>query len=196
MLSPIFLAILFILTLNGATAKDCPANPENQASLGGHCYFPSYMDSASKKTIYKEDSCFDEWSAKKCNWNWNEARAKCQSYSKLNNGWTYDLISIQSQEEYDLVVNGPNGNNWDSDVYGKWKKSFATWIGLNDMDTEGQFKWTDGQELGEFTKWASGEPNDHGNGEDCVVLENKLKGWNDRNCNDPLTFVCEGVPKK
>merc|ERR1712126_87371 len=97
MLSPIFLAILFILTLNGATAKDCPANPENQASLGGHCYFPSYMDSASKKTIYKEDSCFDDWSAKKCNWNWDEARAKCQSYSKVNNGWTYDLISIQSR---------------------------------------------------------------------------------------------------
>jgi len=186
------------MALNGVTAKDCPANPANQASLGGHCYFPSYMDKGSKKTIYKEDSCFDDWTAKKCNWNWNEAKAKCKSYS--NNDWTYDLISIQSQEEYDLAVNGPKvdgqkGNNWDSDVYGKYKKSFAIWIGLNDMDNEGQFKWSDGQELGKYTKWAKGEPNDHGNDEDCVVLEIKLDGWNDRNCNEPLTFVCEGVPK-
>ena len=117
------------------------------------------MDKESKKTIYKENSCLEKFDRKKCNWNWNEAKAKCQSFS--NNDWTYDLISIQSQEEYDLVVNGPKGNNWDSDVYSKWKDYFAIWIGLNDKDTEGQFKWSDGQELGKFTKWAKGEPNDH-----------------------------------
>ena len=30
--------------------------------------------------------------------------------------------------------------------------------------------------------------------EDCVALEIKLNGWNDRPCSDSLTFVCEGVP--
>ena len=117
------------------------------------------MDKASKKTIYKEDDCFDNPDINRCNWNWNEAKQKCRSYSTDN--WIYDLISIQSQEEYDLVVNGPKGNNWDSDVYIEFKNFFAIWIGLNDTDTEGQFKWSDGQELGKFTKWAKGEPNDH-----------------------------------
>ena len=117
------------------------------------------MDKKSKKTIYKDKDCLEKFNAKKCNWNWNEARAKCDSFS--NSDWKYDLISIQSQEEYDLVVNGPKGNNWDSDVYNEFKRYFAIWIGLNDKDTEGQFKWSDGQELGKFTKWAKGEPNDH-----------------------------------
>ena len=158
MFIPVFYNLIFLINKSQLNI-DCLANPANQVSLGGHCYFPSYMDAESKKTIYKEDSCFDDWSAKKCNWNWNEAKEKCQSYS--NNDWRYDLISIQSQEEYDLVVNGPKGNNWDSDVYGKWEESFASWIGLNDKDTDGTFKWSDGQEMGNFTKWAQGEPNDH-----------------------------------
>ena len=132
---------------------DCP---ENHVHFGGHCYIPSFLDKASRKTIYKDDDCFDNHDNNRCNWNWSEAKEKCRSYS--TNNWKYDLISIQSQEEYDLVVNGPNGNDWDSDIYSQWKQSFAIWIGLNDADTEGQFKWSDGQGLS-FTKWAESEPN-------------------------------------
>ena len=132
---------------------DCP---ENHVHFGGHCYIPSFLDKASRKTIYKDDDCFDNHDDNRCNWNWSEAKEKCRSYS--TNNWKYDLISIQSQEEYDLVVNGPNGNDWDSDIYSQWKQSFAIWIGLNDADTEGQFKWSDGQGLS-FTKWAESEPN-------------------------------------
>ena len=132
---------------------DCPVN---HVPFGGHCYFPSYLDRASKKTTFKTKECFDDLENNNCNWNWSEAKEKCRSYSTDN--WKYDLISIQSQEEYDLVVNGPKENDWNSDIYKKWKKGFAIWIGLNDADTEGQFKWSDGQEL-LFEKWAASEPN-------------------------------------
>ena len=70
-------------------------------------------------------------------------------------------------------VDGQKGNNCDSDVYGKWKKSFASWIGLNGMDTEGTFKWSDGQDLGKYTKWTKGEPNDHiikAQNNNCLLL--------------------------
>ena len=50
-------------------------------------------------------------------------------------------------------------NNW-SDVYVEFKASFMIWIGLNDVEKEGQWKWSDGQNL-ICTRWALEEPNNY-----------------------------------
>ena len=62
-----------------------------------------------------------------------------------------------------------------------------TWMGGNDIDEEGTWKWTDGSPF-DFTFWYSGEPNNHG-GEDCMHHGYGDK-WNDRPCSDSLTFLC------
>jgi hypothetical protein len=63
-----------------------------------------------------------------------------------------------------------------------------TWIGANDMATEGTFLWDDGSAL-VFTNWHTGEPNSGGTGatyqEDCVIIAGARtdKQWDDRPCD-------------
>ncbi len=63
-----------------------------------------------------------------------------------------------------------------------------TWIGGNDLVTEGTFQWDDGTAFA-FTNWHTGEPNNGGTGatyqEDCVIVAGSRVGkqWDDRPCD-------------
>ena len=66
------------------------------------------------------------------------------------------------------------------------------WIGLNDRNQEGVFKWADGtQSL--YMNWQRNEPNNAGN-EDCAafgdILSYPRDKWNDAKCTDIKPFVC------
>ncbi|PCC71268.1 Putative metal-binding motif-containing protein [Nannocystis exedens] len=88
------------------------------------------------------------------------------------------LLSIPSQEIQDWAVAeafAVAGSDW--------------WIGLNDVDAEDDFVWTDGAPLA-FTAWNEGEPNNVGE-EDCVNLPTWSGGlWNDLGCGTPLPYIC------
>ncbi|XP_078701529.1 macrophage mannose receptor 1-like [Branchiostoma floridae x Branchiostoma belcheri] len=68
------------------------------------------------------------------------------------------------------------------------------YIGLNDQNAEGQWRFADGTALGSYNNWNPGEPNNSGN-EDCVAL---LPGygskWNDIPCNLHLRYICQVPP--
>jgi hypothetical protein len=76
-------------------------------------------------------------------------------------------------------------------------ESGSVWIGANDRDTEGAFRWPDGsQVVDDDASWRDdGQPNDSEGGEDCVVMDGGQ--WNDVGCDETefeglgLTFVCE-----
>lgn len=63
-----------------------------------------------------------------------------------------------------------------------------TWIGGNDITTEGAFVWDDATAFA-FTNWSTGEPNSGGTGatyqEDCVIIAGARveKKWDDRPCD-------------
>ncbi|XP_060744746.1 CD209 antigen-like [Tachysurus vachellii] len=105
--------------------------------------------------------------------NWNESRQDC-----IKRG--ADLVIINSTEEQEFISKYSNGTE--------------AWIGLNDTDTEGTFKWVDGSPL--TTKfWWNGEPNDYGN-EDCVITgfrkaEFNISTWADYPCDHLLAGICE-----
>jgi hypothetical protein len=65
------------------------------------------------------------------------------------------------------------------------------WMGLNDLTTEGDFVWSNG-EPADYLNWASGEPNDSG-GEDCAQARWSGDAWNDAVCGYANTFVCESL---
>lgn len=62
-------------------------------------------------------------------------------------------------------------------------------LGITDEGTEGQFTYVTGGRL-TYNNWKKDEPNDHGSGEDCVIiLDNGL--WNDVSCHSSYVAVCE-----
>jgi hypothetical protein len=70
------------------------------------------------------------------------------------------------------------------------------WIGLNDRNVEGVFRWSNGTSF-VYENWRYGEPNDYGANEDCVEIE--ASGfWDDDECALKQGYVCETncVPTK
>lgn len=62
-------------------------------------------------------------------------------------------------------------------------------LGITDEVTEGRFVYVTGQGL-TYSNWKKNEPNNHGSGEDCVILlEDGL--WNDISCQASFLAVCE-----
>ena len=98
---------------------------------------------------------------------WKDAEQKCVEYGG-------HLTSIQSSEEnkfiYDLSV------------------KTETWIGGNDLATEGSWTWADGTSWS-FTNWR-GLPNNDGN-EDCLDIGYYKEEWNDNKCSSKLPSICK-----
>jgi cysteine-rich repeat protein len=62
-------------------------------------------------------------------------------------------------------------------------------FGLSDFAQEGTFLWANGETFG-FDDFQNGQPDDFGDGEDCVEYQ-ITDNWNDIACDDPRTYVCE-----
>ena len=69
---------------------------------------------------------------------WEDASTSCQSH-----GW--ELASIHSQDENDEVYSLINNR--------------AAWIGLNDIDSENNWIWTDGSNV-DYKNWDNEQPDD------------------------------------
>ncbi|XP_070577192.1 C-type lectin lectoxin-Lio3-like [Ptychodera flava] len=74
----------------------------------------------------------------------------------------------------------------------------SVWMGLSDRAEEGTYVWEEGPELleGDFTFWASGEPNNNDkrnpDGQDCGGLW-RLRGWrwDDGYCQVKRPYICQ-----
>jgi hypothetical protein len=103
---------------------------------------------------------------------WDEAQQAC-----LDRG--QELASFHDEE---------------TSVYAAWNLLDAagiaeSWIGLNDLEQEGEFTWTDGSPL-DFEFWLIDFPEEWADFLDCVVNHAAL-GWLTYPCTDPHAFVCK-----
>ncbi|XP_046700930.1 hepatic lectin-like isoform X4 [Silurus meridionalis] len=101
---------------------------------------------------------------------WSESRKDCQ-------GRGADLVIINSSEEQDFVE--------------VWRRNQGVWIGANDKDSEGTWKWVDGTTvINGF--WNPGEPNSNWD-EDCAVsgFHPGNGKWDDVSCNNNYIWICE-----
>ncbi|XP_053184268.1 CD209 antigen-like protein E [Scomber japonicus] len=110
---------------------------------------------------------------------WENGRQDCR-------GRGGDLVVIDSHEEQDFLT-----------CIAKQTR----WIGLNDREKEGTWKWTDGTLLTQ-KYWEKEQP-DNGGGdprwgeEDCVTIRPEKTGpnnWNDLSCDASEKWICEKMP--
>ncbi|XP_035300054.1 low affinity immunoglobulin epsilon Fc receptor isoform X2 [Cricetulus griseus] len=120
-----------------------------------------------------------------CPKNWLHFQQKCYYFGKGPKQWIQArfacsdlegrLVSIHSQEEQDFLMKHISKDSW---------------IGLRDLNVEGQFIWMDGSPVG-YSNWSPGEPNNAEQGEDCVLMRESGQ-WNDYSCRSFLyAWVCE-----
>jgi hypothetical protein len=116
---------------------------------------------------------------------WSDAQSSCSSM-----GMT--LARIDSAEENTWIVNtliGPSGSNLPED----W-----VFVGGTDAAVEGSWIWPDGAVFttgkqptsGMYTNWRSGEPNNAGAGEDCLLVQSG-GSWIAMTCEVPRNYACE-----
>jgi len=68
---------------------------------------------------------------------------------------------------------------------------YHVWIGLDDIDIEGTFKWNDGDVL-TWSKWSGDNPDNYRNMEDCATVVPLYNyRWNDARCGHKYEFVCQ-----
>ncbi|XP_015711713.1 collectin-10 isoform X4 [Coturnix japonica] len=72
---------------------------------------------------------------------------------------------------------------------------FRAFIGINDMEKEGQFVYADSSPLQNYSNWKDGEPHDSTGHEDCVEMLSTGE-WNDSECQVTIYFICEFLKKR
>ena len=69
------------------------------------------------------------------------------------------------------------------------------WFGLNDLASEGQYRWVSSGLLVSYVNWGPDEPSatdGDGEQEDCGTFSDVLNwDWNDRNCASTGYWICE-----
>ncbi|XP_039455861.1 CD209 antigen-like protein A isoform X2 [Oreochromis aureus] len=122
---------------------------------------------------------------KTCPAGWSKFSCSCYLLSESSDSWHSarkhctdqgaDLVVIDSPKEQDFVTSFTQKE---------------TWIGLNDIEQEGTWKWVDGSPL-TLQYWAPHQPDDLLLSEDCAHIRYQGTSWNDERCENSLQWVCE-----
>ncbi len=119
---------------------------------------------------------------------------KCYSYHREQKNYT-DAQDVCSSEKGYLVE--INSDHEQLSLQG-WVEDDQIWLGLSDIDEEGNWKnWKTGAPV-TFSNWDWGEPNNIDKGtekpEDCAAMVDNGE-WNDSMCGKKLRFVCENTSR-
>ncbi|XP_066273397.1 uncharacterized protein [Branchiostoma lanceolatum] len=123
---------------------------------------------------YKQSgaSCYKAFDTDK---NYNEAAKVCR-----NEGGS--LAMPRDKVTNDFLINLKN----------KVDSTSWFWLGADDKNDEGTWRYIDGEPFGSFSDWSPGEPNQAGGNEDCLVLfESPRDNWNDQGCATKQKFICQ-----
>jgi hypothetical protein len=178
----------------------CPSSPRSfgTACDDGVCGGPSTCNGVgvcgTPSTCSPDSNCSFVQTSESTYWfcnnsrTWTDARNRCRTRSGT------ELVSIGDSTENALIARNI---------------IVPSWIGGNDRDSEGRFRWaerntdsgmmfwtgtaTSGAPVpSALSSWAAGEPDNLGNAEDCIFVSPTDPGvWADGVCSTAWGFVCE-----
>jgi len=109
---------------------------------------------------------------------WDDARKHCQSIIKFGKGG-------------DLVIDTTTASHIYVD-----KQNTLVWIGGRSDKRGEKWTWVNGQQIptdpkNKDKRWASGEPNNGGGNQHCMVANYLGHQWDDQACSTKLNFICQ-----
>ncbi|KAL8164126.1 UNVERIFIED_CONTAM: hypothetical protein K2H54_046463 [Gekko kuhli] len=119
---------------------------------------------------------------------WEYFNGKCYYFSLEAIPWQQAKTKCEEQHAKLVVIDGFPKQNF---IQTRTRNE-RFWIGLHELQTEGDWKWLDGSNYGAgFKYWKQGEPNDYmRQDEDCAQVW--INGeWNDFTCHSSCFYICE-----
>ncbi|XP_047671591.1 CD209 antigen-like isoform X2 [Tachysurus fulvidraco] len=112
-----------------------------------------------------------------------------QRFSKLAKSWPESRQDCSERGAGLVIIN----NREEQEFLSKMRCSRKAWIGLNDRDSEGVWKWPDDTPL-TTGYWGRGEPNKYSGDENCVItgeMSDSIWTWADYPCHHKFIWICE-----
>ncbi|XP_059848337.1 hepatic lectin-like [Hypanus sabinus] len=122
-----------------------------------------------------------------CPGNWVRFNQSCYFFSTSSGNWHFAKRRCSLLDSHLLVINSVSEQTFIKKI----SAPTMYWIGLSDSAMEKNWQWEDGTSYDSTPRfWATGEPNDAFQNEDCAHLD--AKGWwNDNKCSTELKWICE-----
>lgn len=120
-----------------------------------------------------------------CNVGWAQLNNKCYKYFPNKTIWSASKSNCESLGSNLVAIHSREENN-----FARLLVSADSWLGGNDLDSEGSWAWEDREDWGGFLSWSLAEPNNSGGNEDCVVMTSS-DNWNDIPCTVLRSYVCK-----
>lgn len=155
--------------INYATSKkwnDLP-NYTSYSSLGFVCEYENKTDAKNytpKETCKLNNNTYEFY-------NDSVTWEKAKEIAKLKGGY---LVSITSGIENTIVQS-----------IAQELGILHIWLGGNDCENEGEWKWNDGSEFS-YSNWQDNEPNNYDGNENYIEMNTSTGRWNDIDENDRL----------
>uniref|UniRef100_A0A8C3W5V9 C-type lectin domain-containing protein n=1 Tax=Catagonus wagneri TaxID=51154 RepID=A0A8C3W5V9_9CETA len=121
-----------------------------------------------------------------CPEGWLPFQGKCYYFSPNTKSW--DEARQFCQENYSHLVIINNFAEQVSSPFQAHGSPRVYWLGLNDRNLEGDWRWLDGSPV-TLSFWDPEEPNNLYD-EDCASM-NRGGTWNDLSCDKTTYWICE-----
>ncbi|KAM6149038.1 LOW QUALITY PROTEIN: C-type lectin domain family 17, member A [Erethizon dorsatum] len=116
---------------------------------------------------------------------WLPFESKCYYFSPRTKSWDDARKFCQENYSHLVIIDSPAEHNFVVKAHGSPR---VYWLGLNDKDREGDWRWLDGSPV-TLSFWDPQEPNNLAE-EDCASM-NRGGTWNDLACAKTAYWICE-----
>ncbi|XP_045190982.2 perlucin-like [Mercenaria mercenaria] len=120
----------------------------------------------------------------------------CYHFSHDTETWLDALDACEKlYSAYLAEIEGPDENNFLTNEVNLLRSDF--WIGANDMQVEGEWKWFTSKTDVKYSAWSPGNPSNSYDDENCMEFHDgdgtgPLKPlWNDKTCHVFQRYICE-----
>ncbi|XP_059775796.1 C-type lectin domain family 17, member A [Balaenoptera ricei] len=120
-----------------------------------------------------------------CPEGWLPFQGKCYYFSPSTKSWDEARKFCQENYSHLVIISNFAEQNFVAKAHGSPR---VYWLGLNDRNREGDWRWLDGSPI-TLSFWDPQEPNNLHN-EDCASM-NKGGTWNDLSCDKTTYWICE-----